>query len=46
MNRNGKIAEKFYAWRKVERDKVANKEGKRVDDCRFRSYPMDKRIKK
>ena len=45
MNRNGKAIEKFLALREVERDKVANRAGKRKEYCQFRSYPMDKRVK-
>ena len=46
MNRNAKTIAKFLALRKVERDRVANREGKKVEDCQWRSYPMDKKVKK
>lgn len=46
MNRNGKVAQKFLAWREVQRDAVANRAGKKKENCVLRSYPMDKRVKK
>lgn len=46
MNRNGKLVKMFLDQRQREREAVAKREGKKVEDCQFTSYPADKRVRK
>lgn len=46
MNRNDKAAKKFLETREAERKLAAKYAGKKYEDCQFRSWPLDKKVRR